>query len=263
MRGALKLVRGQLNGALEDQVPGYASANATSAALANRADAVKLGTSVLDSGKTAMTPENLAHQFGAMDPGEQIAVAKGTRGEIDRLLATKANDLVAGRNVIKGEGDWNRDRLTTVFGAQPTDSVINSIDREGQFANTFNKVVENAQTAQRLSARDAMKPEAATGGIPYVNPNMTLTGAIMTPVKAMGSALLNQIRPDPTRSYGEIARILSAQGPQRDAYTTTLINALQRRGQNAATGQTFGNNASLAAALIGGQYANDRLQRQQ
>lgn len=258
-QGTLKVIRGQLNSALEEQVPGYASANATSAGLAKRAEAVKIGTSVLDSGKTAMTPENLSQQFSAMLPGEQIALAKGTRGEIGRVLATRPNDLVAGKNVIKGEGDWNRDRLATVFGDQPTNAVIDAVDREGQFANTFNKVVENSQTAQRNAAAAAMKPGASTGGIPYINPNVTMTGLALTPVKKMANALLGQFQSDPTRSYGEVARVLSAQGPQRDAYYSALADALMRRSANAGRGETFGNRSALAAALIGAPALNDRM----
>ena len=257
-QGILKLIRGQLNGALEDQVPGYAAANSASSALAKRAEAVQLGTSILDSGKTAITPQNLSQQFGAMQPGEQIALAKGARGEIDRVLDTRANDLVAGKNIIKGEGDWNRARLSTVFGAAPTNAVINTMDRESQFANTVNKVVENSQTAQRNASAAAMRAPT-TSGHPLISPDSTISGVGMTLAKKGISAVSNALKSDPTSSYGELARVLSAQGPQRDAYISALTDALGRSNANAATGQTIGNAAALAAALSGGQYLGDRL----
>lgn len=154
-QGSLKQMRGGLNAALEAQIPDYAGANAASAALAKRADAVKLGTSLLDSGKTALTPEALAGQYAGMEPGERAALAKGLRGEIARQLDTKANDLVAGKNIIKGEGDWNRARLSTVFGDDAANSVIGAVDREGKFSRTYNDVVQNSQTAQRQAAARA------------------------------------------------------------------------------------------------------------
>lgn len=258
-QGVLKLIRGQLNGALESQVPGYADANAASSALASRADAVQLGTSVLDSGKTAITPQNLQQQFDAMQPGEQIALAKGVRGEIDRNVDTKKNDLVALQNVIKGDGDWNRARLATVFGDEPTNALINTVDREAQFANTTNKVVENSQTAQRTAAAAAMRAPT-TGGHPLINPDSTITGVGMTLSKKAIAGLVNAMKADPTSSYGEVANVLTAQGAKRDALLAALMNGSANQSANAATGQAFGKNAALAAALIGGPYANDRLQ---
>ena len=261
-QGAFKYIRGQLNDTLESQVPGYAQANAASSALANRADAVNLGTSILDSGKTAITPQNLQQQFDAMDPGAQIALAKGTRGEIDRILDTRANDLVAGKNVVKGEGDWNRARLATVFGDGPTSAVINTMDREGQFANTYNKVVENSQTAQRNAAAQAMRAPTSSNGHPLINPDSTMSGVGMTLGKNAVAALVKALSPNPTSSYGDIANVLTAQGAQRDAYLKALVAALDGRTANAATGQAIGNRSALAAALIGGPLANDRLQNQ-
>lgn len=257
-QGALKQVRGSLDENLKTQVPGFAQADAASSALARRADAVKLGTSLLDSGKTAITPENLAAQYQAMQPGERAALAKGLRGEIERQLDTKANDLVAGKNVIKGEGDWNRERLATVFGQEPTDRVIGLLDNEGKFRDTHNKVVENSQTAQRQAAASAMKPSPASE-TPLINPNMSISGAIGTIGKKAVSSLVNSMRGDPTAAYGEIARIMSAQGQQRDAYVSALVDALARRNQNAETGARVGDRAALAAALA----ANAYLQRPQ
>ncbi len=84
----------------------------------------------------------------------------------------------------------------------------------------------------------------------------------MTLVKNRVAALANALKPDPTSSYGDIANVLTAQGPQRDAYVSALVDALNRRTANAATGQMVGNRSALAAALIGGPLANDRLQSQ-
>ncbi len=88
-QGALRQVRGELNQALEQQVPGYAEANRQSAALARRGEAVEQGTQYLGSGKTTPPPERFAAEHAAREPGEQIAFGKGSRGEVDRLLGNK------------------------------------------------------------------------------------------------------------------------------------------------------------------------------
>jgi hypothetical protein len=54
-QGALKFFRGQLNDTLEQQVPGYANANAASAALARRGDAVDLGSGLIDHSQKMTT----------------------------------------------------------------------------------------------------------------------------------------------------------------------------------------------------------------
>jgi hypothetical protein len=53
-------MRFAINDALETQVPGYAKANAASAALAKRGEAVELGTQYLGNGKTTPSPDRFA-----------------------------------------------------------------------------------------------------------------------------------------------------------------------------------------------------------
>jgi hypothetical protein len=103
-----------------------------------------------------------------------------------------------------------------------------------------------------------MKPTPASE-TPIVNPNMTLTGLGGTISKktliAIGNALL---RRDPTRSFGEVAKVLSAQGPQRDAYHAALVDALNRRQSTAAVASRVGDVSSAAALAAGMQYLRDR-----
>jgi hypothetical protein len=148
-QGALRHMRGMVNAALERQVPGYMEANRQSAGLARRADAVELGTQYLGNGKTTASPVRFEHEFTQLTPGEQIAFAKGSWGEIERKLGTKANDLQALRSELQGEGGWNTDKLATVHGRESAEDLINSVERNLAFRDTHNKVVENSQTAQR------------------------------------------------------------------------------------------------------------------
>ena len=257
-QGSIGAVRTQLNQALRDQVPGYSSIMDASSALAKKMEGIEDGNAILGSGQSALSPEDLKARLAALPANWQQpyldGLRIGSRGAIDRAMGTKANDLVALRNQMQGEGGWNEAKLADIHGAGPIGDIANSIDQNTAFRNTYQKVDQGTQTAQRTAAAAAMKPEAATGGIPYLNPNMSLTGAIMTPLRAVGTAALNQFRPDPTRAYGEIARVLTAQGAPRDAYTQALAAALLNRGRNAAMAQTVGgvgSKAALAAALIG------------
>lgn len=262
-QGALKQMRGRLNDALEQQVPGYADANAASAALARRGEAVDQGTQYLGSGKTTPSPERFAGDFAHREPGEQIAFAKGSRGEIDRNLGVKANDLQALKGALQGEGGWNSAKIATVHGPDAAKALIDSVDRNIRYRGTFNKVNENSQTAQRTAAANAMKP-VPPNEVPLINPNMSLTGLLSTAAKKATEAAAGAFRSDPTRSYGEVARILTSQGPQRDAHFSSLADALARRGQNQITSQAVGGRSALAAAIAGNALLeNDRRQKQQ
>lgn len=97
-----------------------------------------------------------------------------------------------------------------------------------------------------------------------INPNMSLTGLLSTAAKKAAEAGVGAFRPDPTRSYGEIARVLTAQGPERDAHVSSLAAALARRGQNQVTSQAVGGRSALAAAIAANAgLGNDRRQRLQ
>jgi hypothetical protein len=243
-QAALKNMRYAVNDALETQVPGYEAANRASEALAKRAEAVQSGTQYLGSGKTTPFPERFAAEFDPLSQGEKIAFAKGSRGNIERILGTKANDLQALRSELQGEGGFNTAKLATVHGQDAADQLIGSVDRNLKFRDTYNKVVEGSQTAQRSAAAKAMKPDPSSE-TPLVFPGSTIPGIVGTVgKKAIGAAFNALLKKDPTKAFGEVARVLSAQGPQRDAYHDALVKALARReavaGYTAAIGKGVG-----------------------
>jgi hypothetical protein len=111
-------------------------------------------------------------------------------------------------------------------------------------------VVENSQTAQRTAAQKAMKPDPSSE-IPLINPNTTVSGFFGTlGKKAVSKTVDALLKRDPTAAYGEVARILSAQGAERDSRLLALTEALNRRQANAATASKFGDRAALVAALL-------------
>jgi hypothetical protein len=252
--GTLRRMRGILNEALERQVPGYAEANAASSALARRAEAVERGTQYLGNGKTTPSPDRFAGEFAQLEPGERIALAKGSRGNIDRVLGTKANDLQALRQELQGEGGWNTAKLATVHGPDAADELVAAVDRNLRFRDTFNKVVENSQTAQRQAAQAAMKPTPASEA-PLLGPGTTGVGLVVGGGKRLLSAGYNAIRPDTTRPFGEVAQILTARGAERDKRLLDLIDALERRRGNQAVAEAFGNRGALLSAIAANGYA--------
>lgn len=232
-QNALQTVRSALDRVLKTQVPGMAEADAASAAMFRRETAVGAGTKALDSGKTAVPPARFASNFGAMAPGEQIALNKGTRGEIDRLVGTKSNDPAALRVALQGEGGWNTAKLSTAFGEEPTNRLVNAVDREEQFSNTMNAVVSNAQTAHRIAAAKLVADtEPRSTDLSPVN---MLGLALQGGKKLVVNPIIRMIMENPTAPRNlELARILTAQGPERDALLNSLRGLSSR--QNAVSG---------------------------
>jgi hypothetical protein len=159
-----------------------------------------------------------------MSPGERIALAKGTRGEIERLLGVKVNDLTALKQALQGEGGWNTAKLGSIFGTDETGRLVGAVAREATFADTTNKLLQNSQTANRLGGAKLIEDKVGSG--------IDLKGATLPGLAlAGGKAVLGKIggvltKTDNGRRDAEIARVLSARGAERD----TLVNALTNRG---------------------------------
>jgi len=249
--GSLKRFRYLLNQALEEQVPNYAHANATSAQFARRADALKEGTKFLRSTDTTPSPGRLEDQWWQMEPGEQIAFAKGSRAEIDRLMGNKANDVLALRDAIKGEGSWNAEKLAIVHGDEPAGQLIASVDRNAKFRDTFADLLRNSQTEPRQASvrsyKEGFEPlEAPSGG-------RSLFATIYDPVRSkvvqpLWSALTKN--ENLAKAHGEIAKVLTAQGADRDRYVQDIVRALNARAPNVELGRQAGNVSAVSIASV-------------
>jgi len=259
----LKRFRHDLNQALEQQVPGYARANRVSERLARRAEAVKEGTSYLGEGKTTPSPERFLDEHELRDVGTRAAFAKGSNATIHHALGTKANDLQALRRELQGEGGWNTDKIAIVHGDDAAHQLMSSVERNLKFRDTHTKVSENSQTEIRRAAREQMKPRGEEKELPLVGPSSNAIGMIATIAKryALQPAWQALTHVDPTRAYGEVARVLSATGSQRDRHLQAIVDAMTRRGQNSAISSKVGDRSALGAAAIANVILRDHTQR--
>ncbi|TDR95679.1 hypothetical protein, partial [Enterovirga rhinocerotis] len=163
----LTMARQAVDAELTRAVPGIKAVDARYAELARQSEGLQRGVQVLDSGRTAPRPAEMAQEIaqGALPQGEMVGpsavpfrMRQGARAEIDRQVGTKANDLVALRNVVKGEGDWNRAKLTQLFGRENAELVLSAVDREAAFERVYNQVVNNSMTSVRERAAAGMAP---------------------------------------------------------------------------------------------------------
>ncbi|MEJ5081048.1 hypothetical protein [Ochrobactrum sp. MYb379] len=162
--------RQQIDELLARNVPGIKMADAQYQELARQNEGLRTGVKALDSGREALRPEELRQAItegvnpdGLMvgPSGNTFRMQQAARADIDRQVGTKANDVVALRNVLKGEGDWNRDRIGMLFGQDKADSALNLLEREARFADTSQIVTRNSETAARNAAMQELGGEAA------------------------------------------------------------------------------------------------------
>lgn len=151
VRGTLTEIRKRIDNELAAKVPGIKTVDAKYAGLMREKEALERGQTVLDSGRSTPRPVELADEISAGGPAVKNRLAQGARAEIDRLVGTNANDRVALQRAVKGDGDWNRDKVGQLFGPDKAKKVFDRLDSEGAFQTTVDKVMRNSNTAERLT----------------------------------------------------------------------------------------------------------------
>jgi hypothetical protein len=165
--GVLKRARNEVDQMLGAAVPGIKQVDAQFAELARQSKAVDSGQQVLESGRTAPRPAEVTDMMaqGAQPEGLLVGpsgaafrLTQGARAEIDRIIGTTGNNLTALKSALKGDGSWNRDRLVTLFGKDKADRLLNILEREQRYAQTFDTVTRNSETAARAAAQKEAAP---------------------------------------------------------------------------------------------------------
>lgn len=162
VRRVLGDTRKQVDDLLTQSVTGIKKVDAQFEELAKQKAGFERGRSVLGGGKTSPHPTELADEFAAASPETQARISQGAREQIERIVGTNANDTAALNRLIKSEGDWNRARLTTLFGEEKANKIFDIVERERLFAGTANKVLGNSETAARQAAQAEINPQAFT-----------------------------------------------------------------------------------------------------
>ena len=157
-RRILSETRKLVDDELSRAVPGIKDADAQFAQLAQQRDAFAQGQTSLDSGRSALTPEDLRQLVAGSPVSVVDAMSQGARAEIDRIIGTTGNNLTALKSAVKGDGSWNRDRLATLFGKDKADQLLNVLEREQRFASSFDTVTRNSETAARTAAQKEAAP---------------------------------------------------------------------------------------------------------
>lgn len=172
MARVLRGIRQDVDDTLASSAPGIKDVDAKFAEFARQRKALERGQDVLQTGKTAIRPQELADEAAEAalpqgtligPSGAALRLRDGARADIDRIVGTNANDRARLAKLIGGEGDWNRAKLSTLFGEEKADRILKVLDAEKTFAETSHAVVGNSETAARTAAREANRAPQGFG----------------------------------------------------------------------------------------------------
>lgn len=231
----LTIARQQVDDMLSRAVPGIKDVDAQFSELGRQRTALGRGQQTLDSGRTAPRPQELAQEFqtGALPQGTQVGpsavpvrLRQGARAEIERIIGTNANDRVSLQRLIKGEGSWNRDRLSTLFGEDRAAAIIRVLDGERTMADTSQVVTRGTETAARLAAQKEIAPGGSNSLIR--NFDISKPGDF---IARIGDKLASGSRETvQSATNAEQARLLISRDPEALTRTIRMVQAAQRRG---------------------------------
>ncbi|UIJ87605.1 hypothetical protein LZK77_06640 [Rhizobium leguminosarum] len=135
----LRGVRGMLDEKLARSAAGVKELDAQFSELGRQREGLLQGQSVLADGPRAIRPVELQEKLvtGAEPQGtligpsaESARMRQGTLGDIYRAVGTEGSDMNVLGKIIRGKGDWNREKLGMMFGPEKADASLNAIDRE-------------------------------------------------------------------------------------------------------------------------------------
>jgi len=219
-------VRKVVDAELAAKVPGIKAVDAKYGELKEQSKALDRGQQVLDSGRgTVVRPAELVDEMGAMSPGQQARLREGTRAEVDRVVGTNVNDLTALERKIGTPQDWNSQKLGTIFGEGPRDRVAKALMDNRKFRQSYQDIVQNSQSAQRLASAKAM--DGAEGGnAPH---DTTVTGLGLKALNLVSKAISGA---STGKTKDEIGNILARQGPEAQRMAQALLESARATGEN-------------------------------
>lgn len=247
-RNALKPVLAKLDEAL-DAVPGYTAARNATADSYRISRAVEAGQEVFTK---PVRPDALADHMAGLTAPEREAFKKGARDAIAEAMGTVRNAPLKARTLL--EAGWNEEKLRLVIGDQAADDVMRQIRAEVDFSETRTRVLRGSDTSLRTAAKQDIEPlmtESGSRAGPWTRGKQTINDA----VNPLIDALLYGGRPDVTR---DMAKIMAAQGPERDMLVKALLDDQLKLGRASKAGKRVEPYLDAAVKALGGGVTQSR-----
>lgn len=261
---ALDDMRKLIDGDLAQQVPGIKWADANRAEVYAQSEGFDLGRKVLNNGENPIHPVDLEATMEALrgpkgtavgprvEPSlAPLRVSEGTLSKIYQIVGTTANDRVALKAILKGEGSWNRDKLVTVFGKDKADALIKLLDGEARMQETEALAFGGSKTEVLRSAKDGIEPSKKDPGVFEKVGNFQLGSAARSMLDKASGGLLKGMQ---DRKNAAIAEALMSRGGWQSGGAATSSGLGVQSAQNMAVLQALMERGKRGGMLTGGGF---------
>lgn len=232
---ALGDMRRMIDEDLGMQVPGVKWADARFADVANQQSAFDLGRESLKAGENPINPADLAAEIQRMSGPQGTAIgprtspsiapqrlAEGTLSKIYEIIGTKANDRVALKQILAGEGSWNREKLVMQFGEEKTKKLIALLDAEATLAQTEALAVGGSKTEVLRSGKDGIEPSKTEPGVIRSAINLNVGDALAKAADKVTGGLSKRLR---DQRNADIAAALLSRAEDWSPSPSTMSNS--------------------------------------
>ena len=149
---------------------------------------------------------------------------QGARAELDRLVGTHVDDLTTLERTLATPQDWNFQKAGMLFGEGPRDKIAAELMRNRLFRDSYQKIAQNSQTAQRTGAAKLLDA-------PELPKDATVTGLGIRAVQKIAQMLVNSNR---AGVRDEMGALLSRAGPEAQKIIQELLAGAANAGKGAA-----------------------------
>jgi len=217
-RGQLQRIYRELSDELRTKVPGIHELDSRYAELGTQAEALTTaspGSRAFIKDRTGVTwPQEMEDTLQAASQpkgvnigpsAEPVRMRQALRGELERIVGSNKNDLLALENTLGKPEDWNLQKLSTVFGRERASQMYDLLQNERTFRESFQDIVKGSQTAKRQASKEAL--DVDSGKIPL---DMTLTGILGRGTQWAKDKIMQE---SGRATRDRIARIMSTNNP--------------------------------------------------
>lgn len=241
--GALGEALGDLNRRFVDLAPGLSGIRRRYADQMSIREAAEEGGDLLNGRVSA---DAFRARWAELSEAERAAFRASARDAIEQKMANSAFEANAGLRALGPRAV--QDKINIAFGDGAAFDIDRLIRSERVMRDTANRTVANSETAGRLSAQKDFAPPVTADGLPP-GPINAAKGALGAAWQAGKESFAGATRETVSR---DLARALTATGPERDRIVAALIRD-QLRGQNRAA--VAGNIEDLTRLLLSGGAA--------
>lgn len=141
--------RKKIDSVIDEKVKGIKMEDEKFKEIDRKNEGIRMGVKEIDSGSEELSNDEIRKEIveGVKKEGmmvgkqeKKLRMKKEERDEIDRKVGKKENEVVELKKVIKGEGEWKRERIGMMLGKERDDKDMRIIEREERLEKKNNDV---------------------------------------------------------------------------------------------------------------------------